>query len=93
MKMSKVFTLGSFTFTHEELEAAFNKVCDPKDWRNPIRAEVVCPTFRDRTLIEAAILFYVGEPPVICFDAGCEYGPTRPVVFVSRGYRAGPAGP
>ena len=71
-------------YTEAQLEAAFDKVADPADWRNPIY-EVV-----DRDAVEVtvrAIQHFTAAPiQVIDLDWNDEF------MIKSPGYRLGPAG-
>lgn len=71
-------------FTEQQLDAAFNKVADPRDWRNPIY-EVV-----DRDVVAvtvAAIEFFTATTVrVKDLDWNDEF------MVHSVGYRMGPAG-
>ena len=67
-----------------DLRKAFDKVCDPKDWKAPIAA-----TCRGEhlLLIREAIRFMTATEPKVELD-------TRNMRYLvtSKGYRAGPAG-
>ena len=72
-------------WTQEELKAAFDRVCDSRDWKNPISAIV---NAEDKALISDAIEFFTATKAefrdVVNNDAK---------LFVqSVGYRMGPAG-
>ena len=71
-------------FTEAQLDAAFAKVADPADWRNPIY-EVV-----DRDEVEVTVraieLFTATAVDVIDLQWGDEF------MVKSVGYRLGPAG-
>lgn len=72
-------------FTDAELGAAFDKVADPADWRNPIYAVV------DRDEVEITVraiqLFAGGQIEVKDLQWGDEF------MIKNAGYRMGPAGP
>ena len=71
-------------FTETQLEAAFDKVADPADWREPIY-EVVDRDFVDVTV--RAIQHYTAAPvEVIDLHWNDEF------MIKSPGYRLGPAG-
>lgn len=71
-------------YTEAELKAAFEKVCDPHDWKDPIVKRV--PTNKmDLTI--AAIEFYTATEVKVTALAGRD-----DVTVESIGYRAGPAG-
>ena len=69
-------------YTQNQLTDAFNTVCDPDDWRNPIDAKISVEA-KDITL--AAVVFFVGEATVEESEDG--------MFIYSAGYRMGPAGP
>tara|TARA_Y100000289_G_scaffold65326_1_gene78691 strand:+ start:67 stop:291 length:225 start_codon:yes stop_codon:yes gene_type:complete len=72
-------------FTDAELGAAFDKVADPADWRNPIYAVV------DRDEVEVTVCaiqrFAGGQIEVIDLQWNDEF------MVKNGGYRNGPAGP
>ena len=72
------------TYTHEELGAIFDKVCDPDDWKAPIA--VWCPGEVVLPICEAIRFFTATEPKVELDTARMRY------LITSEGYRAGPAG-
>lgn len=75
-------------YTHEQLTAAFDTVCDPKDWRAPIRGQVPLAEFNGPLLTKAIVFFTSTEPRFVTVDA-----PSGTVVLViADGYRQGPAG-
>ena len=51
---------GGTGFRLDELKAAFERVCDPRDWRAPIRA--VIPAV-ERLLVEKAVRWYAETEP------------------------------
>lgn len=71
-------------FFPSELEEAFKRVSDPKDWKGPILAS--CPG-ELVTLVVEAIKFYTATVPTVSLN-------TRTMEFIvsSEGYRMGPAG-
>lgn len=72
-------------YTAAELKSAFDRVCDPADWKRPILARV---TLTDEDLIVRSIEFFTGTDPTVT------RAPSRFEVDVrSEGYRLGPAGP
>jgi hypothetical protein len=79
-------------YTIDELQAAFNRVRDARDWKAPIRATVGARAKHggiDVALlakIAAAVEFYTATKPTITI-----IGTTAHVTAV--GYRQGPAGP
>ncbi len=71
-------------YTRKELEKAFDKVADPKDWKGPIYKRVMR---KDLHITVAAIQFFTAT------DVDVTDIPGRPDVTIeSIGYRAGPAG-
>ena len=71
-------------FTEAQLNAAFDKVADPADWRNPIY-EVV-----DRDAVEVtvrAIQHFTAAPVEVKDLEWCDE-----FMIISPGYRLGPAG-
>mgnify|MGYP001240640120 CR=1 FL=1 len=69
--------------TRGDLEAAFNKVCDPADWKAPIHAFV---TANELDITVKAIDFFTACAPVF-------YAKDGGYVIGCEGYRNGPAGP
>ena len=72
-------------FTEAQLDAAFKKVADPSDWRNPINYAVVD---RDDVHVTVCAIQYYTAAPVQVKDLqwNDEY------MIFSSGYRLGPAG-
>jgi hypothetical protein len=67
------------------LKDAFDKVCDPKDWKAPIYKRIMR---RDLDVTLAAIAFFTATSAEVVMDI-----PGRPDVLIeSEGYRNGPAG-
>src|SRR5436305_954938 len=79
-------------FTLAELRTLFNAICDPKDWRAPIRATVrpgPGATYLLRK-IDAAVAFFTAtktEVREVVVDGMLDH-----FELTSIGYRAGPAG-
>ena len=71
-------------FTEEQLEAAFGKVADPADWRNPIY-EVV---YRDDVEVTVRAIQHFTAAPIEVVDL--EWNDE--FMIKSFGYRLGPAG-
>lgn len=72
-------------YTKEELEAAFDLVADPADWRGPIHALV---KLDEKELVACAIAFFTGtEATFKLLPSGLHYA------VRSVGYRNGPCGP
>lgn len=70
-------------FTQEQLQEAFNRVRNPKDWKAPIDAVVRC---QDLELIGAAVQYFTATTITILERKAwlCR--------IAADGYRAGPAG-
>jgi len=66
------------------LQAAFNTVADPTDWRAPIDAWVEADKYE--LVAEAVQYFTATEPRLIALQNGWKR-------MVATGYRNGPAGP
>lgn len=91
--MTPIKTHGKFTIA--DMEAAFDKVSDPEDWRGPIDA-IVSGSEIDVT--EAAVIFYTGSVPKVRMNI--EVDPKTHLLMPdagfrlrSVGYRNGPCGP
>ena len=80
-------------YSKPELQLAFDKVSDPKDWRAPIAYMLQDTPGSDAAeqelaLIEAAIQYYTATTPTISYSYK-RHG----YIIKSVGYRMGPAGP
>lgn len=53
----------TFGRSEDELHAAFDKVCDPVNWKMPIDTTV--PADADQNLISDAIIYFTGSVPDI----------------------------
>ena len=73
-------------FTTQELEQAFDSVCDPEDWKAPIRAQVRYAT-HELDLVREAVEYFTAT--AVSFEAG----ESDELWVVADGYRMGPAGP
>tara|TARA_R110002051_G_scaffold304084_1_gene373263 strand:- start:666 stop:896 length:231 start_codon:yes stop_codon:yes gene_type:complete len=73
-------------YTHEELSKAFDSVCDPEDWKAPIRASVKYAT-HDFDLVKEAVEYFTAT--TVSFETGV----SDELWVVADGYRMGPAGP
>jgi hypothetical protein len=71
-------------YSQSELKAAFDKVCNPEDWRDSIAAEV---KVSDIDITLAAISHFTAT------HAHVSYRTADTVTIYSEGYRLGPAGP
>lgn len=80
----RAIMLEAHTYSQEELEAAFNLVANPDDWKAPIY-KILPNMGTDVRLIRAAICHFTATIPQIKFGYDT-------VVVSSIGYRAGPAG-
>lgn len=74
----------SFGYSVAVLEAAFEKVSDPEDWKAPIAASVPGELV---SVVTAAIKFYTATVPTVSLDTR-----TMEYLITSEGYRMGPAG-
>ena len=70
-------------FTKAQLSAAFDKVADPADWKNPIHAVV---TVHDVKITVEAIQYFTAAPVEV------ERLNSVQSLITSPGYRLGPAG-
>ncbi len=68
----------------EQLAAAFERVCDPHDWKAAIAAEIPSG---DQALVEQAVLWFTDSVPV--FDP--IPGATERLAVQAQGYRLGGA--
>lgn len=71
-----------------ELKNAFDRVCNPRDWKAPINALVLGT---DLEITRAAIEHFTGTIPLHHF-AGLDDDCASVYQITSPGYRAGPAG-
>ena len=84
-------------YTEEQLQAAFNKVKNPDDWKAAIDTVVVDETDEELECIKFAVQFYTStecELTELEFEKapeGCDVQRATKVKAV--GYRMGPAGP
>ena len=83
MKMRVLPSTGT-AFTEAQLEAAFDKVADPADWRNPIYQVVD----RDDVHVTVCAVRHFTAAPIEVIDL--EWGDE--FMIKSPGYRLGPAG-
>jgi hypothetical protein len=76
-------TFGTNPYTRDQMEGAFHKVCNPKDWKASIRAII---NEADRDLVRRAISFFTATD--------CAFTPSGDgkLLVTSVGYRVGPAG-
>ena len=86
-------------FSVEELKAAFDKACDPADWKAPINT--LAATQAEMKLACAAIEFYPATKPIVAPCTFTDYPHPNALLkmefngfkITSEGYRSGPAGP
>lgn len=71
-------------FAIEDLQSAFEAVCDPSDWKKPIAATMPGEAVM---LAVAAIEFMTATVPTVSLDVR-----SMRYLVESVGYRAGPAG-
>ena len=76
--------VSRYGFTHHALKEAFDRVCDPADWKAPIAAW--CAGEAVLLLTEAIEYFTATKPRVSLDIARMRY------LVESEGYRNGPAG-
>lgn len=70
-----------------KLKTAFDKVCDPEDWKAPIYARVKITNFDELLELHEAVVHFTGTVPSF------ECDPATGVTTVkAAGYRMGPAG-
>ena len=72
--------------TTQELEQAFDSVCDPADWKAPIRTPANDLKF-DLDLVKDSIEYFTATV------ANFETDNAGAIWLVADGYRMGPAGP
>jgi hypothetical protein len=67
-----------------QLEAVFNKLCDPHDWKAPI--DCTCRP-EDVNLVREAVVYFTATEPAFSTIEGANVLQVR-----ALGYRQGPAG-
>ena len=73
------------TYSHGQLQACFDSICNKSDWREPIDAVV---PHDDKMLVATAISYFTGTP------ANFTHVPNTDSWRVQAdGYRNGPCGP
>jgi hypothetical protein len=70
-------------YSHEAMDAAFEAIRNPFDWKAPITAQV---NLQDLGVTIAAIEYFTATPAYFVSQAG------DTVTIRAAGYRAGPAG-
>lgn len=83
MRTDLMEVVGREGYSKVDLEAAFNLVKDPEDWKKPI--DKVIDTYQMDIVGKAIQFFTATEPMFEPNKSGC-------VRVTSIGYRAGPAG-
>ena len=78
-------------YSEPELNAAFKRVQNPYDWREPIDCIVYAKDQSELDVIVEAIMFYTATKATIRQVGIPAYSRTYRITAV--GYRAGPAGP
>ena len=76
---------GVTGFRLDQLKAAFERVCDPFDWKGPIRTLIPAV---ERLLVETAVRWYSESEPR--FEE--IPGEADRLIVLAPGYRQGPAG-
>jgi hypothetical protein len=69
-------------YRQEELAAAFDRVCDPRDWQAQVHAEIPA---EDRRLVERAIHWFTDTVPMFTALPGA----SGRLEVRARGYRLG----
>ena len=78
-------------FSRDELEAAFRKVANPRDWKSAI--DTVIPVEDQDVVAEAVAYFTATEVTWGTLDASGQPIPENQIRVRALGYRQGPAGP
>ena len=73
-------------YSQEEIKNAFDKVCDPNDWRNPIKKTIQRGSI-ELHLLSESIIHFTGAVPTIKPIGKNEY------LIEAEGCRMGPCGP
>ncbi len=76
---------GATGYWMDQLAAAFDRVCDPRDWMAPIRAVIQAG---DQPVVEKAVLWFTDTVPR--FEP--EPGMADRLIVIAPGYRLGLAG-
>lgn len=71
-------------YRQEQLAAAFDRVCDPRDWKAPIEAEIL---EQDRIVVEQAVHWFTDTVPMFTALPGA----SGRLEVRARGYRLGSA--
>jgi hypothetical protein len=71
-------------YRQEQLATAFDRVCDPRDWKGPIRAEI---PEEDRVVVERAVYWFTDTVPMFTALPGA----SGRLEVRARGYRLGSA--
>lgn len=70
-------------YTAKQLKEAFDKVCDPNDWKNPIKT--VISLNENREIIREAIIYFTGTIPIFVTNG-------KEINVSALGYRMGLCG-
>lgn len=62
-------------YTYKQLNEAFDRVKDPKNWKNPIKKKFPSLTQAEQDLINSAVIYFAG--------CGCEFVPIRGGIAVT----------
>ena len=97
---------GLRNLTQEQKEFVFDFVCDPKDWKAPIKAELdlasTCFALQEQgipalsrsdllVLLDDVITYFTATSPEFIY--GEALGTSKIIKVIAEGYRMGPAGP
>jgi hypothetical protein len=83
-------------YSLEELQDAFDEVCNDNDWKGPIDAQVIDKTDEELERIKFAVQFFTATKCQIVDMTGVEEACdniTRVTKVMAAGYRNGSAGP
>lgn len=85
-------TLEQMNARRETLKAVFDRVCDPKDWKAEIYAEIPASQTAFNLLNEAVEFFTATRLQVVGIDFNRHISGFPVMVVKADGYRKGPAG-
>ena len=84
-----VATVMGKAVTQGQLSAAFDRVADKANWKNPINAVVVLKTHREMAMIKEAVRFFAGcqakFEAVELLGARCRYRVTAKGYYLAVG--------
>lgn len=86
-RIPEMVEVNGVQFDRAELQRAFDRVANPKDWKAPIAAKLSTLTMTEKILITCAVEFFTATRPTF-YTTG-----SGTVLVHADGYRAGPAGP